>query len=55
MLTLLLAWPVTRAIEFSPRHWNETRQKPETQELLGSLLLLGRNDASHATDTTVAA
>jgi hypothetical protein len=55
VLTLLPAWPVNRALELSPKLWNKTRQKPETQELLGSLRLLGRDDPSHATDTTAAA
>lgn len=55
VLTLLPAWPVNRALELSPKYWHETRQKPETQQLLASLRLLGRNDASHATDTTAAA
>lgn len=55
VLTILPAWPVNRAIELSPKLWNETRQKPEAQQLLASLRLLGRNDASHASDTTAAA
>ncbi len=55
VLTLLPAWPVNRALELSPKYWHETRQKPETQQLLASLRLLGRNGASHATDTTPAA
>ena len=55
VLTLLPAWPVTRALELSPKHWNETRQKPETQQLLGSLRLLGRDDPSHAADSIAAA
>jgi transposase len=52
VLTLLPAWPVNRALELSPKLWNETCQKPETQQLLGSLRLLGRNDPSHAADST---
>lgn len=55
VLTLLPAWPVNRALELSPKYWNETREKAETQQLLASLRLFGRNDASHATDTTAAA
>ena len=55
VLTLLPAWPVNRALELSPKYWNETREKPETQQLLASLRLLDRNDASHAQDTTAAA
>ncbi|HEY4752849.1 MAG TPA: IS66 family transposase, partial [Candidatus Limnocylindrales bacterium] len=55
ILTLLPAWPVTHALELSPKHWNETRQKPETQQLLGSLRLLGRDDPSHAAESTAAA
>lgn len=55
VLTLLPAWPVNRALELAPKLWNETRQKPEAQQLLASLRLLGRNDLSHAADTTAAA
>ena len=51
VLTLLPARPVSRVLELCPKHWNETSQKPDTQQLLASLRLLGRN-ASHALDTT---
>jgi hypothetical protein len=54
VLTLLPAWSTKKVLALAPKHWNETRQKPETQQLLGSLWLLGRYDASHATDTTPA-
>ncbi len=53
VLTLLPAWPVNRVLELSPKHWNETSQKPDTQQLLASLRLLGR-DSSHAPETTPA-
>ena len=54
VLTLLPAWSTKKVLALAPKYWNETRQKPETQQLLGSLRLLGRNDASHATNTTPA-
>jgi transposase len=54
VLTLLPAWPVNRVLELSPKHWNETSKKPDTQQLLASQRLLGR-DTSHAPETTAAA
>jgi transposase len=55
LLTLLPSWPAKRVLALSPKHWNETRQQPQTQQLLASLRLLGRNDASHAQEATPAA
>lgn len=55
VLTLLPSWATPRVLELAPKYWNETRQKPETQQRLASLRLLGRNDDSHAGDTTPAA
>jgi hypothetical protein len=53
VLTLLPSWPQTRVLELAPKFWNETRQKPETQEFLASLRLLGRNDVvRHVPDNT---
>jgi hypothetical protein len=54
VLTLLPAWSAKQVLALAPKYWNETRQKPETQQLLGSLRLLGRNDPSHAPETTPA-
>jgi hypothetical protein len=55
VLTLLPSWPQTRVLELAPKFWNETRQKPETQELLASLRLLGRDNAvGHVADSTAA-
>ncbi|MGC3996923.1 MAG: transposase [Anaeromyxobacter sp.] len=54
VLTLLPAWPATRVLELSPKHWKETSEKPHTQQLLASQRLLGR-DTSHAPETTAAA
>jgi transposase len=42
VLTLLPSWPVKRVLELAPKFWNETRQKPEAQQALASLRLLGR-------------
>lgn len=55
VLTLLPSWPAKRVLALAPKNWNETRQQPETQQLLASLRLLGRNDASHAEEATAAA
>ncbi len=54
VLTLLPSWPAKRVLALAPKCWNETRQQPETQQRLASLRLLGRNDVSHAKDTTAA-
>ena len=48
VLTLLPSWPAKHVLALAPKYWNETRQKPETQQRLAALRLLGRNDASHA-------
>ncbi len=45
VLTLLPSWPAKRVLALAPTNWNETRQQPETQQLLASLRLLGRNDS----------
>lgn len=55
VLTLLPSWPAKRVLALAPKNWNETSQQPETQKLLASLRLLGRDDASHARETTAAA
>lgn len=55
ILTLLPSWPLPDVLALAPKNWNETRQQQKTQELLASLRLLGRNDASHAAETTAAA
>ena len=55
LLTLLPSWPAKHVLALAPKHWNETRQQPETQQRLASLRLLGRNDSLHAADTTAAA
>jgi hypothetical protein len=55
VLTLLPSWPARRVLALAPKTWNETRQQPETQQLLASLRLLGRNDGSHAGEPTAAA
>ncbi len=54
VLTLLPSWPARHVLALAPKNWNETRQQPDTQQRLASLRLLGRNDASHAEDTTSA-
>jgi transposase len=55
VLTLIPSWPANRVLALAPKYWNETRQQPQTQQRLASLRLLGRNDVSHAEDTTAAA
>lgn len=50
VLTLLPSWPARRVLALAPKYWNETRQQPETQQRLAALRLLGRNDASHASE-----
>lgn len=55
VLTLLPSWPAKRVLALAPKHWDETRQQPETQQLLASLRLLGRNDAPHDPEATAAA
>lgn len=55
VLTLLPSWPAKRVLALAPKYWNETRQQPDTQQRLASLRLLGRNDVSHAEETTAAA
>jgi hypothetical protein len=52
VLTLLPSWPVKQVLALAPKYWNETRQKPQTQQRLASLRLLGRNDTSHAGEST---
>lgn len=39
VLTLLPGWPAKRVLELAPKFWNQTRQKPETQQALASLHL----------------
>ena len=34
VLTIVQAWPQTRVLELAPAFWNETRQKPEMQQML---------------------
>lgn len=34
LLCLLPSWPKNRVLELAPLHWNETRHKPETQQIL---------------------
>jgi transposase len=55
VLTLLPSWPAKHVLALAPKYWDETRQKPETQQRLAALRLLGRNDASHAEKATSAA
>jgi hypothetical protein len=55
ILTLLPSWPAKRVLALAPKHWNETRQQPDTQQRLASLRLLGRNDASHAEKASASA
>jgi transposase len=55
VLTLLPSWSAKRVLDLAPKYWNETRQKPETQQRLAALRLLGRNDSSHAGESTAAA
>lgn len=50
VLTLLPSWSAKHVLALAPKHWNETRQQADTQERLRALRLLGRNDASHATE-----
>jgi transposase len=42
ILVLLPEWPVHRALELAPLHWQETRQKPEVVEIYDRRQLLGR-------------
>ena len=55
VLTLLPGWSAKNVLALSPKHWNETRQQPETQQRLAALRLLGRNDVSHVGEATPAA
>ena len=55
VLTLLPAWPAKRVLELAPKFWNQTREKPETEQLLASLRLLGRTDEHLAEHDSVAA
>lgn len=55
VLTLLPSWPAKQVLALAPKYWNETQKQPETQQRLASLRLLGRNDSSHASETTSAA
>jgi len=52
VLTLLPSWPAKGVLALAPKYWNQTRQQPDTQQRLQALRLLGRNDASHATEAT---
>ena len=52
VLTLLPTWPLSRALELSPKRWNETRKQPETQQRLRALRLLGRDGDGHAAERT---
>jgi transposase len=52
ILTLLPSWPAKNVLALAPKSWNETRQKPNTQQRLAALRLLGRDDASHAGKAT---
>jgi len=36
ILCLLPSWPRSRALELSPKHWNQTLQQPETQKILAA-------------------
>lgn len=36
LLCVLPSWPVHRVLELAPAHWNETRQRDETQALLAT-------------------
>lgn len=53
VLTLLPTWPLSRALELSPKGWNETRKQTETQQRLRALRLLGRDEDGHAAERTV--
>jgi len=55
ILTLLPSWPAKRVLDLCPKRWNEARQQPDTQQRLASLRLLGRNDPSHAPESTAPA
>lgn len=44
VLILLPEWPKSRALELSPKLWNETREKDETRQRLAGLRLLGRDE-----------
>ena len=55
VLTLLPSWPAKRVLALAPKNWNETRQQPDTQQLLASLRLLGRNATSHDQEVIAAA
>jgi transposase len=50
VLTLLPTWPSKAVLELAPKFWNETREKPETQQRLRAVRLLGRFDDVHASE-----
>ena len=47
VLTIVQAWPQTRVLELAPAFWNETRQKPEMQQMLKERQLVGRGQGVH--------
>jgi transposase len=48
VLTLLPSWKKSQVLELAPYCWQQTRQKPQTQQLLASLRLFGHPDDLHA-------
>jgi transposase len=52
VLTLMPSWPSNAVLELAPKFWNETREKPETQQRLRAARLLGRFDDGHASEAT---
>lgn len=52
VLTLLPGWPKRDVLELAPKHWNQTREQPHTQQRLAALRLLGRSDDLHAAEAS---
>jgi len=50
VLTLLPRWSKRDALQLAPKHWNQTREQPHTQQRLAALRLLGRSDDLHAAE-----
>lgn len=48
VLTLLPVWDQTRALELSPKHWEATRARPATRDLLSRLRLIDYGDGDDA-------
>jgi transposase len=43
VLTLLPGWPDDKVVELAPKYWKETRARPDTEQRLEALRLVGRS------------